>query len=151
MKRITLTVLAMSIILAGCSSNEPVSTNEVGSVKREQVINIQQGMVTNVKKVTVLGQRSSAGGTIGRTAGSIAGGAVGSGYGSVVGSVIGSVLGGAVGSSADENLQKKPALEITVRLTDGQHLTITQLANESFKVGDKIKLIMKEGKAHVSH
>lgn len=144
-------VLITGVILAGCSANAPVTHNEVGSVKRERTVDIQQGRVTNVKQVSILGKRSAIGNTVGRTAGSLAGGALGSGYGSVVGSVLGSVLGGAMGSNADENLQKKAALEITVRLRDGEHLTITQLNKVSFKVGDNVKLIMKEGKAHVSH
>ena len=151
MQKLVLIALSMSVALVGCSTNAPVSENEPGTVKREQAVDIQQGMVTHVKKVSVLGKRSGVGGSLGRTAGSIAGGAVGSGYGRVVGSVLGSVLGGAVGSRADSNLQKKPALEITVRLANGQHVTVTQLDKEVFKAGDKVKLVMKEGKAHVTH
>ena len=151
MHKLVLIVLSMNMTLVGCSSNAPVSENKAGTLKREQAVDVQQGMVTHVKKVSVLGKRSGVGSSIGRTAGSIAGGAIGSGYGRVVGSVLGSVLGGAVGSSADTNLQKKPALEITVRLANGQHVTVTQLAKTSFKMGDKVKLVMKEGKAHVMH
>ncbi len=147
-----LTALAVLTALASCSSSSaPVTENKVGTIKREQVVEVQTGLVTSVKNVTVLGKRSGAGRTVGRTVGAIAGGAVGSGYGSVAGSILGSVLGGAAGSSADENLQRKPGLEIVVRLDTGQYVTVTQLAKVSFKSGDKVKLIMKAGQAQVTH
>lgn len=154
MKKVSFLValLASSIVVTGCSSNStaPVSENKPGTIKREGDVQLVQiGMVTHVKEVTVLGKRSSVGGTVGRTAGSIAGGAIGSGYGSVAGSVIGGALGGMFGSNADKNLQKQPGLELTVRLDDGKHVTVTQLATEPFKTGDRVKLIMKDGKAHV--
>lgn len=144
-------LLVGQLILVGCSSNMPVSENRPGTIKHEQSAIVQTGMVTHVKQVTVLGDRSSIGGKVGRTAGSIAGGAVGTGYGSIAGSLIGGVLGGMAGSNADKNMQKKPGLEITVRLSDGQHVTVTQLAEIPFKAGDRVKLIMKDGKAQVTH
>ncbi len=151
-KFIFIVVLGCSTILVGCSNSKaPVTENKVGTLKREQVVEVQTGLVTGVKNVTVLGKRSGAGRTVGRTVGAIAGGAIGSGYGSVAGSILGSVLGGAAGSSADENLQRKPGLEIVVRLDTGQHVTVTQLAKVPFKSGDKVKLIMKEGQAQVIH
>jgi len=145
-------ILMFVLALTGCStSSETVSENKAGTIKREAVPEIQTGMVTGVKKVTVLGKRSSIGRTAGRTVGSIAGGAIGSGYGSVAGSILGSVVGGAAGSKADENLQRKPGLEITVRLDNGQHVTVTQLADKQFQSGQRVKLIMKDGKAEVIH
>ena len=141
-----------SLLMAGCSSTSaPVTENKPGTIKREQVVEVQAGMVTAVKKVTVLGERSGAGRTVGRTAGAIAGGSIGSGYGSIAGSIIGSVLGGAAGSNADKELQRKAGLEIVVRLDTGQHVTVTQLDKEKFKSGDRVKLIMKGSKAHVTH
>lgn len=151
MKKISLLIMFF-IALTGCSTtSEPVSENEAGTIKRESVPEIQTGMVTGVKNVTVLGKRSSVGRTAGRTVGSIAGGAIGSGYGSIAGSIFGSMVGGAAGSKADENLQRKPGLEITVRLDNGQHVTVTQLADKPFQSGQRVKLVMKDGKAQVEH
>ncbi len=148
-------LLVSGLLLAGCStapSDPPVSKNKPGTIKHESITEIQTGMVTAVKKVTLLGKRSGAGNTVGRTVGAIAGGAVGSGYGSVAGSILGSVFGGAVGASADSQLQRKPGLEIVVRLDNGQHVTVTQFADkEIFRAGDHVKLVMKDGEAHVTH
>ncbi|HEC05024.1 MAG TPA: hypothetical protein ENI84_02355 [Thiothrix sp.] len=148
----SLTILIGSTVLLGCSSTSaPVTEEKAGTIKRERIVEVQTGMVTGVKKVTVLGKRNSAGNTVGRTVGSIAGGTLGVGYGSVAGSIIGGVLGGVAGSSADKELQKKAGLEISVRLDTGQRVTVTQLAEESFRSGDRVKLIMEEGQAHVTH
>lgn len=143
-------VIMFVLALSACSATpEPVSENKAGTIKKETVAEIQTGMVTHVKQVTVLGKRSSIGNTAGRTVGSIAGGAIGSGYGSIAGSIFGSMVGGAMGSKADENLQRKPGLEITVRLDNGQYVTVTQLADPSFQSGQRVKLIMKNGEARV--
>ncbi len=154
MKRsILLVPLLMGLGLTACSStsNAPVTENKPGTIKRESTTQIQTGMVTAVKKVTVLGKRTGVGGTIGRTVGSIAGGTIGTGYGSIAGSILGSILGGAAGSNADKELQRKPGLEIVVRLDSGQHVTVTQLAKEAFNVGDRVQLILKDGQAQVKH
>ncbi|CAA6824803.1 MAG: Unknown protein [uncultured Thiotrichaceae bacterium] len=145
-------VIIFVLSLAGCSTTpETVSENKAGTIKRENVPVTQVGMVTTVKKVTVLGKRSSVGRTAGRAVGSIAGGAIGSGYGSIAGSIFGSMVGGAAGSKADENLQRKPGVEITVRLDNGQLVTVTQLEDKAFQSGQRVKLIMKDGKAEVVH
>ena len=142
--------LALGVILTGCSATSaPVSDNKAGTLKRERAEEIQTGIVVKVKKITVLGKRSSAGYSVGRVAGSIAGGAVGSGYGSVAGSIAGAFIGGSLGSSADKGLQKKPGLEISVRLDNGEHVTVTQLAKIPFKSGDHVRLVMRGDKAEV--
>lgn len=151
-----LLIALINSFVTGCSSparDAPVSENKPGTIKRDPVVEVQTGMVTAVKNVLVLGKRSGVGSTVGRTVGSIAGGAVGSGYGSVAGSILGSVLGGAAGSSADKELQRKPGVEIEVRLDNGEYVTVTQLADkkESFRQGDHVKLVMKDGQAHVTH
>lgn len=144
--------LSLSIVLAGCSSTSaPVSNNKAGTIKRERAAEIQTGMVTKVKQVTVLGKQSSAGYSVGRVAGSIAGGAVGSGYGSVAGSIAGAFIGGKLGSNADKGLQKKSGLEVSVKLDSGEHVTVTQLAKISFKPGDHVHLVMKGDNAEVEH
>jgi len=151
MHRYIIILLALNILLAGCSSNAPITENRPGTIKKEKVIRVQKGTVTNVKKVTVLGEKTNVGRTMGSTAGSITGAVLGSGYGSLVGSIFGGMIGGAAGSSADRNSQKKPGLEITIQLDAGQKVTVTQLATPDFKTGDKVNLIMQDNQVQVAH
>jgi len=143
-------LLFLSIMLVACSS-APVSENRAGTIKREEDKQMQMGVVTHVKQVSIVGKSSHIGHSAGRTVGSIAGGAAGSGYGSVAGSIAGAFIGGILGSSADKGLQKKPGLEVTVRLTNAEEVTVTQLAETSFKAGDLVHLEMMNGKAQVVH
>lgn len=147
-----LIMLFLGVMLSACSSSSaPVSANQDGTIQREKDKKMQMGMVTKVKKVAIMGNPSNIGSSAGRTVGRIAGGAAGSGYGSVAGSIAGAFIGGILGSSADKGLQKKPGLEITVRLSNAEQVTITQLADTPFKVGDAVRLEMLEGKAKVVH
>ncbi|HHL19218.1 MAG TPA: hypothetical protein ENJ33_05740 [Thiothrix sp.] len=143
-------LLVLSIILTACSS-APVSENRAGTIKREEDKQMQMGVVTHVKQVSIVGKPSHIAHSAGRTVGSIAGGATGSGYGSIAGSIAGAFIGGVLGSSADKDLQKKAGLEITIRLTNGEKVTVTQLAETSFKAGDLVRLEMAGGKAQVVH
>ncbi|KAG1707681.1 Outer membrane lipoprotein SlyB [Nymphon striatum] len=149
MNKFIMMFLGLSLILVGCSSNAPLAENKAGTIKEEKVIRVQQGTVTAVKSVSVLGEKSNVGASVGRTAGSIAGSVLSSGYGGILGSMVGGMLGGSVGGSADKGLRKKPGLEITMRLVDGKKVTVTQLATTQFKIGDKVKLVMDDSKAKV--
>ena len=144
MKAIFLT-LFISMMIVSCSTH-PVNTSHHNGPKIKEV---QTGKVISIKKTTIAGQRSSIGGRVGSTAGRIAGGAIGSGYGSVLGSIVGSVIGGAVGSGIDNRTKKIPALELLVKLDDGQQVTVTQPVKTLFKLGDEVKLVMKQGQVSV--
>ena len=134
------------MFMAACSSNAPVAKNQAGTLSKEAVVTIKQGTITSVKNVSVMGPRGRAGGTVGSIAGSFLGYTV-----PYAGSIIGSMVGGAVGSEADKELSKKPGLEITMLLSDGEKVTVTQLAEPAFKVGDKVQLILQDNKARVAH
>lgn len=153
MKYINILFVTMfAIMLAACSSSSaPVTANQEGTIQREKDKQRQMGVVTQVKKVSIMGRPTNIGSSAGRTVGRIAGGATGSGYGSVAGSIAGAFIGGIIGSNADKGLQKKPGLEITVRLSNAELVTITQRADVAFKVGDAVRLEMLEGKARVVH
>jgi len=147
MKKFTSVVLGFSfLVLAGCSTNAPVTNNTVGSVKKEQVVTVRQGTVTAVKDVAIQGRSSGAGSTVGSITGSLIGSTV-----PVAGSIIGSLLGSAVGGEAEKTATKQAALEITLQLEGGDKVVVTQLAETKFKPGDKVKLTMTDNKAQVSH
>ena len=137
--------LGLSFMLGGCSSNTPLSENKAGTLKKEKVIRVQQGTVVGIKDVAVKGEKSRVGGTVGSLAGSV----LASGTIPYVGSLLGSMVGGAVGSSADDELSKKPGHEISLKLENGEQVTVTQLATTKFNIGDKVKLLLEENVAQV--
>lgn len=150
MKRITSSTLSIIIgvnllFLAACSNNAPVSNRQVGTVSKESVVTVKQGTVTSVKNVAIMGRRGNAGGTIGSVTGSVLA------AGGIAGSIIGSLVGGAIGSEADKELSKQAGLEISVQLANGERVIVTQLAETSFRKGDKVQLIMRDDQASVTH
>ena len=134
------------LFVSACSSNAPVAKNQAGSVSKESVVTVKQGVVTSVKNVSIAGRQGRAVGTVGSIAGSILGSTI-----PYAGGIIGSLIGGAVGSEADKELSKEKGLEITLQLSGGEKVVVTQLAEISFKAGDKVQLFMEDNKARVAH
>lgn len=134
------------LFMAACSTNHPVAKNQTGTMSKESVVTVKKGIVTSVKNVAVMGPKGRAGGTVGSLAGSILGSSI-----PVAGSLIGSMIGGAVGSEADKEFSKKPGLEITLQLDNGEKVTVTQLAETAFKKGDKVNLLIENNKGRVTH
>ena len=146
MNKLTMLLLGLTLTLAACSNNAPVAQNQAGTLSKESVVTVKQGTVTSVKNVSIMGQKSNAIGTVGSVTGSILGSS-----GTIAGSLIGSLIGGAIGSEADRELSKQKGLEITLQLSSGEKVVVTQLAEPSFKAGDKVKLIMRDNQARVAH
>lgn len=147
MKKIINVVIAINfLILAGCSSTAPVTSNKAGTMSREQVVTVKKATVTAVKNVAIQGRTSNAGKTLGSVTGSILGSTI-----PVAGSLIGSLIGSAVGNVAEKAVSKKAGLEITLQLEDGNRVVVTQLAETQFKAGDRVQLIMTNNVARVAH
>ncbi|MCY1562808.1 hypothetical protein D9M68_1002580 [compost metagenome] len=93
-------------------------------------------------------------------AGAAAGGNVGSALGGLAGKnnpnawFVGSALGGVAGSLAGHALETQAArlrgLEISMRLDDGQLISVVQAADEPFKKGDRVRVLSAEGKSRVA-
>lgn len=147
MAKLIMMFLGMNLLLAGCSAKAPIAENKPGTIKREKVIRVQQGTVTAIKNVLVQGEKSKTGSTVGSLTGSV----LGASTVPYVGSLVGSMVGGAVGSSADDELSRKPGVEITLRLESGELVTVTQLVTTKFKTGDKVKLVLQDNHAQVIH
>lgn len=145
----TLTVaIALSTLLTACST-APATSSQPNTIKKQPVIQVQKATISEVKKVSVADP--SANSSVLRTTGSIAGSILGSA--SIAGSIIGSMIGSAAGSSADKDLSRKPGLEISLLLDNGENVVVTQLESETqtFKTGDKVKLVKNESYAQVQH
>ena len=145
MSKMMIIFTGIIFLLAACSSNSPVSENKPGTLKKQKVIRVHQGIVIGIRDVAVKGEKSRAGGTVGSIAGSV----LGAGTIPYVGSLLGSMVGGAVGSSTDEELSKKPGHEISLKLENGEQVTVTQLATTTFNVGDEVKLVLEDNVAQV--
>jgi outer membrane lipoprotein SlyB len=86
--------------------------------------------------------------------GGIAGSSTGGGKGSDVMRVLGAVVGGVAGAAAEEGYTREDGIEFSILLEDGSHISVVQemsANDESFNVGDKVRVIESGGVVRVSH
>ena len=63
----------------------------------------------------------------------------------------GAILGGIAGSAAENKINERRGLEITVRLDNGEMRAITQEADEVFRPGERVRLLSSGGVTRVTH
>jgi len=142
-------VAILGMGLVACSSTPSSGTYEK---KQAGVLQeVQFGTVHSVRNVLIQNEDKGVGSASGAVLGGLAGSHVGGGSGRIAGAVVGAVLGGIAGSTIDKNVQTKRGIEITVRLTNGKVVAVTQLAEQRFNVGDRVKVIGNHGSAKVTH
>ena len=93
---------------------------------------------------------SGAGTIAGGVVGGVAGSNVGGGKGAIIGSVLGAVAGGVAGQAIESGIGRTAGLEITVKLDNGELRAITQDADESFKPGERVRLLSGSGVTRVT-
>lgn len=139
-----------ALVVAGCAgTSSSGSIYTPGQAQREQTV--RMGVVESVRQVTIEKAPSGIGAVAGGVVGGVAGSNVGGGKGSTIASVLGAVAGGVAGQAIEGGVGRKTGLEITVRLDNGELRAITQEADESFKPGERVRLLSGTGVTRVSH
>lgn len=130
----------VSVVLVGCSSNgqETYSHNEANRIQTTLV-----GTIEHVEVVNVDGTSSWKGTLTGSVLGGLLGSTIGNGWGRVVGSAVGSIGGGFAGAGVERQLTKDEGLKMSIREEGGNvfSVIIVPKKGESFKVGEKVKVI----------
>jgi len=148
MKILSLLLIAAAL-LAGCASSKSGDVYSRDQARREQTI--RMGIVESVRPVTMEGTKSAVGPMAGAAVGGIAGSTLGHGKGSAVTAVIGAVAGGLAGAAIEEGVTRRQALEITVKLDNGQFLAIVQEGDAAeFRPGDRVRLLSTGGETRVT-
>ncbi len=142
-------LLIFAVLSGGCASSNSGSAYGRGQARTEQTV--RMGVVEHVRDVKIEGTKSGVGTVAGGAVGGVAGSTVGQGKGSVVGAVIGAVIGGVAGSAAEEGVTRKPGIEVTVKLDNGNMLAVVQEADEKFSVGERVRIVTGQGISRVTH
>lgn len=145
----TIILILVASILGGCA------TSNSGDVYRREdtrkIQSVRMGIIESVRNVKLEGTNSNIGTAAGAVVGGIAGSTVGEGKGSAIGAVIGAVAGGIAGSAIEEVATRTDGVEITIKLDNGSLVAIVQEATETFKPGERVRLIETGGTTRVSH
>ncbi len=145
--------IVMGVLLTGCASPSLTGTTYSRSEAR-QVQHIKYGTVLSVTPVVIEGRSDGIVGTgAGAIIGGIAGSTIGGGKGSSIASVIGAVAGGMAGQVIEENATRKQGQEVTVRLTNGEELSVVQEVTDQrfFNVGEQVRLLQRGGVIRVTY
>lgn len=136
--------------LAACAGKSSSgSVYSPGQAQREQTVRL--GVVESVRAVTIEQQPGGAGVVAGGVVGGIAGSNIGGGRGSFIGSVLGAIAGGVAGQAAEGAFTRKAGVEVTVKLDNGELRAITQEADETFRPGERVRLLSGSGATRVTH
>lgn len=153
MKQLTAVLLAVSVAVAigGCASNlsgDSYSRDEARTPQQVQYATVEQ-----VRLVKIEGTKTPIGAGAGAVIGGVAGSTAGGGRGSAVAAAVGTVAGGLLGAATEEGITREQGVEVTVRYDNGQSVAIVQAASkdETFRVGDKVRVLTVNGNTRVSH
>lgn len=99
------------------------------------------GAITAIRTVEQAGEGSGLGAIAGGVVGGLLGHQVGGGTGKDLATIAGAVGGGYAGHQIEKKVKTTKHYEITVRMEDGSHRTLTQETAPAFAVGDKVKIL----------
>lgn len=144
--------ITATILLTACASSKSGDVYTRDQVRQVQTFRV--GTIEQLKKVRIEGTSTQIGTAAGTVVGGIAGSSTGNGKGSEVMRVLGAVVGGVVGAAAEEGYTREDGIEFSILLEDGSHISVVQeksVNDETFNVGDKVRVIESGGVVRVSH
>jgi len=136
--------------LTGCAGSKSGEVYRRDQARQE--MQVRMATVESVRNVRMEGTKTGVGPVAGAVVGGVAGSHVGGGRGQIVGAVIGAVIGGVAGGAIEEEATRRQAVEITVRLDNGQLVAIVQEDDPmNFRAGDRVRVLSTRGETRVSH
>ena len=149
MNKIAILLMSAAFILVGCASEKGGDVYTRDQVR--QVQHFKVGTIESVHKVRIEGTKSPVGSTAGTIVGGIAGSGASQGKTGQVAAVLGAVVGGVAGAAAEEAYTREDGFEYSIKLEDGNYISVVQAANkdEDIKAGDKVRIIESDGVARV--
>ena len=112
---------------------------------------VRFGVVESVRDVNIQPNDTGVGTAAGAMLGGIAGSHAGRGSGEVAGAIAGAVLGGVIGQNVEKSTNERKGIEITVLLDSGRYIAVVQEADESFRSGDRVRILSGRGSTRVTH
>jgi outer membrane lipoprotein SlyB len=146
---ITSALVLSALLLQGCAYRSHAE-NVYADTETQRAHSITLATVTAVRLVTIERAPTGTGGAAGANVGMALGSFASKGPGSFVGSVLASVAGDLAGQAIESRVARLPGLEISMRLDNGQQISLVQAADEPFKKGDRVRVLSAEGKSRVS-
>lgn len=139
----------VGLALGGCAYHYGSGDYRGYQVRGEQ--SVRFGVVDSVRPVRINPRDTGVGAATGAIAGGIAGSNVGGGSGQIVGALGGAILGGVIGQNVEQSANERRGEEITVLLDSGKYVAVVQEEDESFRPGDRVRVLSGRGTTRVAH
>lgn len=146
-----LTLVTLSALLAACAGGPSQSNRVYNGYQTMNEQSVRMGTVESVRNVTIANRDTGTGTVAGAALGGLGGSEIGHGNGSAAVGIIGAVAGGIIGNRIENQANQKPGFEITVKLDNGELRSITQLADEMFQPGERVRLLSNGYTTRVTH
>ena len=140
-----LLLLAAVLATAGCAP--PASGRYYSRQEARVAWDVRYGKVAAVDEVVIEGQRTALGRVGGGLIGYQVGRTVGDGSGQDVAAAVGAVAGAVAGQAIEQRATREDAWQITVELDSGRTIAVVQARDESFQVGERVRVYMRRNGA----
>jgi outer membrane lipoprotein SlyB len=144
-----LAAAVLGLALGGCAYHYGSGDYRGYQVRGEQ--SVRFGVIDSVRPVRINPRDTGVGAATGAIAGGIAGSNVGGGSGQIVGALGGAILGGVIGQNVEQSANERRGEELTVLLDSGKYVAVVQEADESFRPGDRVRVLSGRGTTRVTH
>ena len=143
----SLAAVFAAAVLAACTTTSP---DVIQPGDAQQLSQVQDATVLNVRLVTVDGSQSGVGAVAGGTIGGLAGSSHSGGREAAALGVLGAVAGAVAGNTIERASTRESAVEILLQLRDGERRAIVQAqGTEPLAAGDRVIIVITGGKARV--
>jgi outer membrane lipoprotein SlyB len=142
-------VAAAALLLGACAYHGGSRDYRGYEVRGEQ--SVRFGVVESVRDVSIGPRDTGVGTTAGAALGGLAGSNVGGGNGQIAGAIGGAILGGIIGQNIEKEANERRGVEVTVLLDSGKYVAVVQEADESFRAGDRVRILSGRGSTRVTH
>jgi outer membrane lipoprotein SlyB len=142
-------ILVAASLAAGCSLPQGGSVYSRNEVR--QTWNVAYGEVVALGDAIIEGRQTAVGRVGGGFVGYEVGRSVGGGSGSDIAGAVGAVAGAVAGEAVEEQATRQRGLEITVDLEGGRTIMVVQAADQSFAIGERVRVYTRgDGAARVA-
>ena len=143
-------IIVASIMFVSACVNTSLQPDVVSRSDAQKQQYVVFGVISDVTKVTIEGDRE-----IGAATGAAIGGAIGknstdSDLESDIATVVGGLIGSAVGSEIGSSLTKKEGVELLIKTDSNNYISIIQEVSDfSYSIGQRVRIIKRNGKSRV--
>ena len=135
-------VTAMGAMTLGGCANEPYNGNNYTGAQAGQAQSVSYGTITAIRAVKIESNGTSGfGGVGGAVLGGLLGHQVGGGSGQTIATAIGALGGAVAGNRVEASSDRTNGMEVQVKRDDGRNVVVVQQADNTYLVGQRVRLI----------